>query len=316
MAESKNTEEKTNPGETKKNLPASVHARLLNLARAENRPLNELLQYYAIERFLYRLGTLPLQDKFVLKGAQMLRAWTDSPLARPTMDVDLLAKINNEIENLEEIVRRCCAVEIEDGVIFDPETVRGERIKKDAEYQGVRVFLKGHLGKIRLAVQIDFGFGDTVIPAPVEITLPQLLDLGSPRLLGYTPESSISEKFQAIVALDLTNTRFKDFYDIWLLSQNLKFDGGVLSKAVETTFNRRNTPLPEAMPNALTEKFTGDETKQKQWQAFLRKNRLEESLSLREAAERIEEFLMPVVEALTSGENFTKNWLSSKGWNA
>jgi len=314
MEEAKDKKQIKETKDAKKNLPASIHARLLNLARTENRPMGELLQYYAIERFLFRLGRLPLRSQFVLKGAQMLRAWMDSPLARPTMDVDLLGRFNNEIENLEEIVRRCCAIEIEDGVVFDPQTVRGERIKKDAEYQGVRVYLKGYLGKIRLAVQIDFGFGDTVVPAPVEVTLPQLLDFGSPELLGYTPESSIAEKFQAMVALDLTNTRFKDFYDIALLSRSLEFDGDVLSKAIETTFRHRNTPLPEAVPNALTEKFTIDETKQKQWRAFLRKNRLEESMSLPETAKRIEEFLMPVVKSLTSGEGFPKSWKSSGGW--
>lgn len=301
--------------ESKKNLPASIHARLLNIARAENRPLNEFLQYYAIERFLFRLGRLPLRNQFVLKGAQMLRAWAESPLARPTMDVDLLGKVNNDVENLEDVVRQCCAVEFDDGVIFDLETVRGERIKKDAEYRGVRVFVKGYLGKIRLAVQIDFGFGDAVVPAPVEITLPQLLDLGSPELLGYTPESSIAEKFQAIIALDVINTRYKDFYDIALLSRNLKFDGGILAAAVEATFRRRNTPLPSDTPNGLTQEFTGDETKRKQWRAFLRKNRIDDSTDLEETAKQIENFLMPVVKALLSGKHFSAHWSPAQGWD-
>lgn len=303
--------------ESKKNLPASVHQRLLNLARAENRPLNELLQYYAIERFLFRLGRLPLRNQFVLKGAQMLRAWTDSPLtARPTMDVDLLGKVDNGIENLEKIVRRCCLVNIEDGVTFDPETVRGETIRKDAEYKGVRVFVKGFLGKIRLSVQIDFGFGDAVIPAPIEIVLPQLLDLGSPQLLGYTPESAIAEKFQAMVALDVTNTRYKDFYDINFLSRTLEFDGAILTAAIETTFRLRRTSLPERLPNALTERFTGDENKRKQWRAFLRKNRLDDSIGLDETARQIEIFLMPVVYALNENESFTKQWSFVAGWNS
>lgn len=305
--------EKENKKE-KKNLPASIHQRLLNIARDENRPLNELLQYYAIERFLFRLGQLPLRNQFVLKGAQMLRAWTNSPATRPTMDVDLLAKVNNQIENLEQIVRECCDLEIEDGVVFDSESVRGETIKKDAEYKGVRVLVKGSLGKIRLNVQIDFGFGDLVVPAPVEITLPELLDLGSPHLLGYTPESSIAEKFQAIVALDVTNTRYKDFYDIWLLSRDLEFDGMVLSKALETTFKQRNNPLPGDIPNALTERFTEDENKQKQWQAFLRKNRLDDSISLKDVVEQIRNFLLPLTSTLINGEVFTKLWSPETGW--
>ncbi|CAN5485174.1 nucleotidyl transferase AbiEii/AbiGii toxin family protein [soil metagenome] len=283
--------------ENKKNLPASIHARLLNLARNENRPLNELLQYYAIERFLYRLGKSVYRQNFVLKGAQMLRAWS-APLARPTMDIDLLGKVNNDIENLEKIVRQCCVIEFEDGVSFDAESVKGELIRKDAEYQGVRVLLKGSLGKIRLHLQIDFGFGDAVVPAPIEIDLPQLLDLGKPHLLGYTPESAIAEKFQAMVALDMTNTRMKDFYDIWLLSNNLKFDKKILAEAIKETFKRRNTPLPDAVPMALTSEFSQDETKQKQWKAFLRKNRLDTVIELFEVVREIEDFLMPIVSAI------------------
>lgn len=300
--------------EIKKNLPASIHQRLLNIARTENRTLNELLQYYAIERFLFRLGQTPARDKFILKGAQMLRAWA-APLSRPTKDIDLLGKIDNSVETLEQIVKDCCAVEVPDGVVFDPDTIRSETIKKDAKYQGVRIYLKGFMGKDRLNVQIDFAFGDSVIPAPTEIKLPQLLDLGEPRILGYTPESSIAEKFQAIVALDITNTRYKDFYDIWLLSENLEFDGTILAEAILATFQNRNTPLPSQTPNSLTERFTADESKQKQWQAFLRKNRLESFISLADAAVRIESFLMPIINVLSGGEEFKETWLALKGWH-
>lgn len=278
----------------KKNLPASIHQKLLALARSENRPLNELLQYYAIERFLYRLGNSRHRQSFILKGGQMLKVW-NAPLARPTIDIDLLGKTDNSSENLENIVRECCLIESIDGVIFDTESVKGEPIRKNAEYRGVRISVKGALGKIRLHLQIDFGFGDAVIPAPVEIELPQLLGAGKPRLLGYTPESSIAEKFQAIVALDLTNTRMKDFYDIWLLAHNLEFDKRILAKAIKETFKRRKTDLPESVPIALTTKFTLDENKQKQWRAFLRKNRLDEKVSLETAAGKIEEFLMPII---------------------
>lgn len=298
----------------KNNLPASIHQRLLNIAKKENRPLNELLQYYAIERFLFRLGSLPLREKFILKGAQMLKAWTQRMLTRPTMDIDLLGKVNNEPENLEEIVRQCCQVEIEDGVVFDPQTIRSERIKKDAKYQGVRIFVKGFLGKIRLSIQIDFGFGDRVFPAPIEISLPQLLDLGSPQLLGYPPESAIAEKFQAMIALDLDNTRYKDFYDIWFLSQNLQFRGEWLQKAIKATFNQRKTEFSGQIPNALTTDFTANPVKQVQWKAFLRKNRLDSKIELSEVAKSIEGFLMPIVRALVENEEFAGVWSIEDGW--
>jgi Nucleotidyl transferase AbiEii toxin, Type IV TA system len=139
--------------ENKKNLPASVHQRLLNLARLEDRPLNELLQYYAIERFLYRLGKSKYRQQFILKGGQMLKAW-NAPLARPTIDIDLLGKVNNSIENLEKIVSECCAIEFDDGVTFDQTSIKGEPIRKDAEYQGVRVLVKGLLGKSGLIYRL------------------------------------------------------------------------------------------------------------------------------------------------------------------
>lgn len=180
----------------------------------------------------------------------MLRVW-NAPLARPTMDIDLLGRNNNSIENLENIVRECCAIEIDDGVVFDKTTIRGEAIRKDAEYQRVRVLLKGTLGKIRLHIQIDFGFGDAIVPAPIEVDLPQILDLGSPHLLGYTPESTIAEKFQAMIALDMTNKRIKDFYDIRMLSKNLKFNDKILAEAMTSTFVQRNTLLPDELPKLL-----------------------------------------------------------------
>lgn len=280
--------------QSKKDLPASIHQRLLNLARDQNRPLNELLQYFAIERFLFRLSQTDHRNKFILKGAQMLRVW-NAPAARPTMDIDLLGKVENDIEILKHIVRDCCSVGADDGVLFDASSVTAEPIRLHAEYEGARVTAAGHLGKIKLSLQIDIGFGDIIVPAPVEIMFPGLLDLETPTLLGYTPESTIAEKFQAIVALDMVNTRMKDFYDIWLLLTTLDLDKKNLRNAILSTFNRRHTELPKQIPVGLSPVFTDDETKKKQWQAFLRKNRLDSRLSLKEAAEQIEKNLLPLI---------------------
>lgn len=277
-----------------KDLPASIHQRLLNLARRENRPLNELLQYFAIERFLYRLGQTEYRKLFVLKGAQMLRVW-DAPAARPTMDIDLLGKLENDIKGLKRIVAECCSVEVNDGVVFDPKSIATETMRKAGDYQGIRVTANGLLGKIKLHLQIDVGFGDAIVPGPVEVELPQLLDLGQPVLFGYTPESTIAEKFHAIVVLDMVNTRMKDFYDIWLLSNSVDFDTAILGKAIRTTFERRRTALPVDIPIALTKAFTEEDTKKRQWQAFLRKNRLDTDLELKEAAKAISSLVLPLI---------------------
>jgi hypothetical protein len=279
---------------TKKDLPASIHQRLLNLARRENRTLNEVLQHFAIERFLFRLGRTGHRNTLILKGAQMLRVW-DAPAARPTMDIDLLGKVENNIENLKNIIRECCSIDADDGVIFDEASIAAEPIRTHTEYEGIRITATGCLGKIKLNLQIDIGFGDAVIPAPVEIEFPALLDLGKPVLLGYTPESTIAEKFQAIVALDMVNTRMKDFHDIWLLLTKLDLDKTSLRSAIHTTFQRRHTELPKQVPIALSHAFVKNETKKRQWQAFLRKNRLNTDLSLSEAADKIRLMLLPLI---------------------
>ena len=156
---------------TVKNLAASVHARLQNHARATKRPFQELLQYYAMERFLYRLSKTPYRARFVLKGAMMLHVW-NAPLARATKDLDFLGRLDNSLENLEGVIRQVCAADVEpDGMVFDAATVKTERIKEDADYEGVRVRFVGLLGRARVAMQIDVGFGDVVTPAVETITL-------------------------------------------------------------------------------------------------------------------------------------------------
>jgi hypothetical protein len=299
------------------NLPASVHQRLLNLAREMNRPFNELLQYYVMERFLFRLSHTPYAERFVLKGALMLRAW-DVPLARPTMDIDMLGRLPNSVENLVEVVRECLAAEVpDDGLRFDTEKIRGEPITLDAKYQGVRVRIGGFLGNARLSLQLDFGFGDVITPSPSWIDYPELLDFGQPHLLGYTPQSAIAEKFQAMVELELANTRLKDFYDIWKLSQNLAFDGAILSEALAATFKQRGTPLPTSPPLALRCNFFDDPTKQAQWKAFLRKGRLEtEAKSLEETINELSAFILPPAFAAAEARLFKMNWQPGGTWQA
>jgi hypothetical protein len=297
------------------NMHASVHQRLLNLARETKRPFNELLQYYAMERFLFRLGSSPHAGRFVLKGALMLRVW-NLPLARPTMDIDMLGRGPNSVDDLVEIIRQCLAVETpDDGVIFDPKSIEGEPIAIEKEYHGVRIRARGRLGSARLSLRLDFGFGDVVVPGPMEIDYPELLDFGKPHLLGYTPESAVAEKFQAMVELEMANTRLKDFFDLWKLSHTLHFDGSILASAMNATFRQRGTPLPTSPPPALTETFSADPTKQTQWKAFLRKGRLEsEAGMLTEIVEEIADFLLPPAYKAANDALFGKSWPPGGPW--
>ncbi len=206
------------------NISASVRQRLLNRSKADNRSFNELLQYYAMERFLYRLSLSEHAQHYILKGALMFRTW-NSPEFRPTMDIDLLGKTRNEEGNITSQIRDILAVQVEpDGLIFDADSIRAERITEDADYEGIRVRFRGALDTAKISMQIDIGFGDPVYPQPEKAELSCMLDSPAPSLLCYSRESAIAEKIEAMIKLGTLNSRMKDFYDIWLLSRHFQFD--------------------------------------------------------------------------------------------
>jgi hypothetical protein len=299
----------TKPGT--KNIGASIRQRLLNKARATGRPFSELLQYFAMERFLYRLCKSEHADKFVLKGALMLTAW-NAPLLRPTMDIDLLGRTADNVEAMAAIVGQICAgqVEPEDGLVFDAATVQGERIAEAAEYEGVRVRFRATLEAARIQMQLDIGFGDVVVPEAVLTTYPTILDLPAPHLLAYSKESAVAEKFEAMVKLGELNSRMKDFFDIWLLSSSFDFDGQRLCEAIEKTFKRRGTVLPDGDPVALTEDFSANPQKEAQWAGFIRRIKLRDVPTLPKIVDELRVFLSPPMRAISTGVHANLKWLA------
>jgi Nucleotidyl transferase AbiEii toxin, Type IV TA system len=297
-----------------KNLPASVRQRLTNKAKETNRPFQELLQYFAMERFLYRLGRSKHAHKFILKGALMFTTW-GGPSARPTKDIDLLAHTDNAVEAVVAVIRNVCMEVVEpDGLVFDVASVVGAAIKEDADYSGVRVTFLVTLENARVSMQIDMGFGDVVTPAAIMTTYPVLLDFPAPRLLGYPRETVVAEKFEAMTKLGLLNSRMKDFYDLWLLSRQFEFDGATLTTAIERTFANRNTAVVVS-PKALTHEFSGNSSKQKQWQAFMRKTKLSGvPMALQAVIDDLAPFLTPVARAIESGSAFDQRWFAGGPW--
>lgn len=296
-----------------KNLPASIRQRLLNKAHATNRPFNEILQYYAIERFLYRMSRSSYSDKFILKGALMFLAWGAS-VYRPTRDIDFLGFTTNDLEAVARIIQEVCVQEVEpDGLTFDSSTVQSERIKEDADYEGVRVNLIGYLGKAKISQQIDIGFADVVSPAPIMLKYPTILQMPAPQLRGYPPESVVAEKLQALVFLGSVNSRMKDFYDLWVLAEQFEFDGRILQEAIVNTFQRRNTALPREAPAGLSDSFAAEN--QAQWQAFIKRTHLEavpESLSV--ISQVLNRILVPPLRASANGELFKGIWKPGGPW--
>jgi predicted nucleotidyltransferase component of viral defense system len=297
-----------------RNIAASVRQRLLDKARETGRPFNELLQYFAMERFLYRLSKSPHADNFVLKGALMLTVW-EAPLTRPTLDIDLLGRIDNRIETIVRVTREICRQEVEpDGVAFDIATIGAERIAEDADYEGIRVKFRGSLGTAQIVMQLDIGFGDVVIPSPEPTNYPTLLDLPAPHLRGYSRESTIAEKFEAMVKLGILNSRMKDFFDLWLMSRQFGFNGVTLAEAISKTFSVRGTKIP-AEPLALMDDFAQDATKAAQWRGFLRRNRLSGApKDLAEVIICIGAFLKPISERLAAGRVFKLIWKAPGPW--
>ena len=245
----------------------------------------------------------------------MFSVWTGL-MSRPTMDIDLLGNIDNSIDLIVAVFKEACQTEVEkDGIVFHKDTVTATRITEDADYEGIRVLLRGNLSSIRLSLQIDIGFGDVIIPKPGRIKYPVLLDFPPPELNGYTIESTVAEKFQAMVRLGLLNSRMKDFYDIWFLSRRFDFMGETLSEAIEKTFEKRKTPLTSE-PTIFNSKFMKDDTKQTQWQGFIKKTKLKDApTSFEDVAGGIKIFLQPLVISMVKKHTFRLFWAAPGPWH-
>lgn len=254
---------------------ASVHARLVSLARTRGTDPNRLLERYAIERWLYRLSVSKHRESLCLKGALLFDLWFDAA-HRPTRDADFLGFGSPEASELESLVSAVCAVAADDGLSFDLESLEISEIREDARYGGLRVKLKAQLGTGRIPMQLDVGYGDAVTPGIEEAAFPTLFgDSPPPRLKVYPRATVVAEKLEAIASLGMPNSRMKDYFDLFALAHEGKLDVPVLADAVWATFRRRGTPLPAGLPIGLTVAFAENADKLTQWNAFLRKSGLE-----------------------------------------
>lgn len=303
---------------TRKNLSdvaASVRQRLLNMAKEQGEDFQLVLTRFVLERLLYRLGRSEFRDQFVLKGAMLFSLWGGTP-HRTTRDIDLLGFGESAVAGLVHVFRDICLTRVEeDGVTFLPDSVSGIEIREDQEYDGVRITLEARLGKALVPVQADIGFGDAITPAADYAEYPTTLNFPAPYLRIYPRETVVAEKFQAMVYLGMANSRMKDFYDLRIMGKVFSFEGEILAKAIEATFTRRKTALPDALPLALTAEFSEDAGKQTQWRAFIKRNQLAPAdLSLPTVIAEIREFLQPPIDAAVRGEAFDFNWPPGGPW--
>lgn len=242
----------------------------------------------------------------------MLKAW-ESPEIRATKDIDILAVTINDENNIVDIIKDILNVEVEpDGLYFDTESIRSENITEKADYQGIRVLFNADLDSAKIKMQIDIGFGDIVHPKPEKIKLPTMLDHPPPILFGYTKESVIAEKLEAIVKLGLLNSRMKDFFDILLLSRQFDFNATVLKEAIKRTFDNRNTVLIPAS-EIFTPSFIED--KHVQWAAFHK--RLDQdfvSATFSEVTDSLDIFLTPIIDSILNNNESISKWIAPGPW--
>jgi len=295
-------------GNEMKNVVASVLARLRNKSKSSGAPFQQVLQLYAIERFLYRISKSTHAQSVILKGALLLKT-IGIPSARPTNDIDMLRKGNADQASLVALVKDCANLEVEaDGLAFLADSAVAEEITKDSEYTGTRILMDARMDNVRLKIQIDFGVGDVMVPGPRMIEYPVFLDSDTIQLLAYPVESAIAEKLQAMVALGNANSRMKDFYDVWICSNHLDFNADTLLK-------NRETPVPAGEFEALTINFVRGH--RIQWNAFV-KNIGEGELTdeFGKVVEDLKIFALPVLRSLARGEKLTKQWKAGSGWVA
>jgi len=288
-----------------KNLPASIRQKLSDLARARKDDFGLILVKYGLERILYRLTRSAHHDAFVLKGALLFELWTHDTY-RPTRDADFLGRGDNAPERLVRLFRELCEMEVEpDGLVFDADSVRAERITEDADYEGVRVSFIARLDRARIPIQIDIGFGDAVTPAPVESDYPTLLPAPHPRLLVYPKETELG-----------ANTRMKDFYDLEVPARTFEFEGELLAKAIRTTFANRATELPaKGIALAFTPEFHDDQSKNRQWKAFCSRIPTDTNpTDFKSVVEALKLFLSPVAAAAWEETAFATKWKPGGPW--
>ena len=284
-----------------KDITASVQARLKNLSKTHGVEFDYMLSRYGIERFLYRLSLSKHNSSFILKGASLFTVWI-GPAFRTTKDADFLCSGNAEPDYLVKCFKEICSIKSNDGLVFDLNTIRIKDIRLDQQYGGTCIMITAMLGRVRIPLQFDMAFGDSTYPGVETIEYPAMLDMERAKIQSYPVYTVIAEKFEAMVSLDLANSRMKDFYDIWLITELFDLDYSILQTTMEKTFERRGTKFPNNLPTALTEVFYDNDSKQTQWKAFIRKIKPQEYPdSLKTAVIRIKLLIEPLInDALKS----------------
>ena len=295
-----------------KNVAASVLTRLKNQSKEEGIPFQMVLQLFAQEEFLRKLSLSQYADNLILKGGMFIYTLTEFD-SRPTRDIDFLIKnLHGSMENIEQTMRDICNINTGNDFIT-LEVLGTETISVDKKYPGVKTSFMGRIGKVRIPFSIDVGIDDVIVPDPIKrMIVTRLPDFVSPEVLTYSLESTIAEKFDAILQRMAGTSRMKDFYDIYYLSGIFDFEGKILIEAVKSTLAHRNRELQDDV-FAEIEDFKNNNALNTQWKAF--DPAKESGLLFDDVLDRLAVFLEPIYQNVLSETNYDKRWsCESKMW--
>lgn len=274
----------------------SVKARLKQYAQQNGYTFQEMLVYYGLERTIYRLSVSEYAEHFVLKGGIFLYAVFTGKYERATTDIDFLARsISNSKDKMKSVFQKILSSEYDDGLKYDTDSVTVEDITEFKEYHGLHVSVTAYLDRTKIPIGIDIGFGDVIFPDSVKMDFPVILDMDAPKINAYSVESVVAEKLEAIIHNGFLNSRYKDFYDIYILSEKYHFNYSDLLSAVQETFSNRKTVLTIDSA-AFSDDFINDDIHTKRWNAFLKKKKAIKSISLEDTVRRIKSFVFPLTD--------------------
>ena len=296
-----------------KNVGASVRARLLARSRETGEDFQFLLWRYTVERFLFRLDRSPYRHRFVLKGAMLFALWNES-FHRQTQDIDFAAYGSSETDDVVPALQHVCRIAVDDGVTFDVDHMTTAPIRGATDKGGIRIRFRATVDRARVTVQVDVGFGDSIQPPPADAQFPPLLDTATSRVLAYPKEAVVSEKFRATIEHGEQTSRYKDFFDLYLMARRFPFDGARLMQALAATFDGRPAPTDD-IPLSLTTRFYSDTTRSERWRTYLAKRgRLRAPLDFGTVGELVTLFLTPPWRALSRGDRFATAWPPGGPW--
>jgi predicted nucleotidyltransferase component of viral defense system len=302
---------------TTKNKEASIIAKLKNEAKKRRIDVQTVIDRYVLESFLRRLAVSEYADQFCLKGGLLFSAMNGGDLLRPTKDIDLNGFLEQEIdpEYLTRVVREVAAIDVGDGVTFDIDGIDVKKDRSEGIVAGGKVSLVGHLFTAKSSIGVDFGFGNAITPAAKLVEIPSLLPdaAARPRVYGYPLETTIAEKFHAMVQHGRFNTRHKDYYDLWKLSQTQDIDCDLLAKAFSRTFARQHRDIPAIDDiDGISIQFARDCAQP--WKAFTGKNKLE-APDYETVMDHVRSLVLPVVAYLKGEAPAPGTWQAGQGWD-